>query len=222
MKFPYTCYVLIIFMSGINNRYIGETTPIKKIEEDNVVLRKLLQSVQTDVKEDSKAWNDVLAKVFVDSIKSVFSSNNESREKITDSSENGYFTKWISKSLLFFKNIFYGTSTTNDVKPTNPTKPTTQLETLGENYNRADSKEVTDTDVINTNDDVEVFEPKYHGKRCAGCNETSDSNCPEGLVKDNNGECVLKVDEKLIIAIPGQCPKGYRRDKLNYCRLQFG
>ncbi|XP_026763633.2 uncharacterized protein LOC113522157 [Galleria mellonella] len=217
MKFIYLFCAFLVFVSGISGKYIRETRELKKIEENSVFLRKLLYTVETNQQNDTRSWNDILADILVDSINAVLYKNDKTAERITDTSGKWYFTTWISKSLLLFKNIINNRPITNDGIAKN-----NEVEDFGEILNESDSDAVTD-DNVDINNDVEVFEPRYHGKRCAGCKETSDGNndCPEGSVRDKEDNCVLKTVEPLISAVPSQCPIGYRLDRLGFCRFIF-
>lgn len=168
--------------------------------EQRILLRKL-QNVESKTKPVT--WNEVLAGVVVDSVKGISSEkvkqepiSNETYEKKED-----FLLNFFSNTLFLFKKYFY-----DKFIETHDSPPIRNPEIW-----------TGDTDfALDPGKDVEVFEPKYHGKTSAA-NSTEESDCPNGSFKNADGRCVAL----LMIAIPNQCPRGYRRDRLGYCRLSF-
>lgn len=206
----------VIILMAETECFIQDTTSIKILEEQRTLLRKL-QNFQDPKDEKPLTWNEMLADVLVNRIK-IFSFNKVNENEIIEDSKPSKATNFVrsyfSEVMLLFKNCIY------DKFVTKYEEPGYVEEDLG-----TDAPEVFVTDAIDSlNDDVELIEPKYHGKQIVvepeGAEDKALVGCPEGTEKDDKGNCV-KAHSRLLIAVPSQCPMGYRRDRLGFCRAMF-
>ncbi|KAJ8724247.1 hypothetical protein PYW08_015721 [Mythimna loreyi] len=203
----------IIILMGDTECFIEDTTSIKILKEQKTLLRKL-QNFQDPKDEKPLTWNEMLADVLVNRIK-IFSFNKVNDNEIIEaeskpSKTTNIIVSAFSQVMLLYKNCIYDRWATKYEEPGVRTYETT-----------------TEDNVVNTsewdaiNDDVEIIEPKYHGKQVdAEEEDEAVMKCPEGTVKDEKGNCI-KVHSPLMISVPGQCPTGYRRDRLGNCRIVF-
>lgn len=217
MNFIYI--VGIIILIGEAECFIEDTTSIKISKEQRTLLRKL-QNFQ-DPKDEAKplTWNEMLADVLVNKIK-IFSFNKvDDNDVINEYSEppksSSALINCFSQMLLIYKNCIYDKWRKNyeepDFGPTSPPEPDLVIR--------------TNTGVSSGDDpkhDIEIIEPKYHGKlQDTDSREGGEKkDCPEGAVKDDKGNCVKEIS-RLLISVPGQCPAGYRPDRLGNCRMVF-
>ncbi|CAG4964387.1 unnamed protein product [Colias eurytheme] len=202
MKTISICLLLII---GTNCYDIANTD-----KKDNILLRKL-QGFIDERENQTVSWSELLANIVVNKITVTFhkSANNETDNFAVT---HNRFTNLISNVFKFFKSNVYdkikGYSDQNNV--------VNDIDTALQ----GDKRIIKSSD--DPNNDVEVFEPKYHGKLCENCNETTEievtNDCPEGYSKDENGDCVKMQISKFIVSVPNQCPIGYRPDWRGYCR----
>ncbi|KAF9409090.1 hypothetical protein HW555_011437 [Spodoptera exigua] len=208
--------VVIIILMAETECFIQDTTSIKILEEQRTLLRKL-QNFQDPKDEKPLTWNEMLADVLVNRIK-IFSFNKVNENEIIDDSKPSkapnFVRSYFSEVMFLFKNCIY------DKFVTKYEEPDYKEEDLG-----TDAPEIFITDDIDSlNDDVELIEPKYHGKQLivepVEAEDKALIGCPEGTVKDDKGNCV-KAHSRLLISVPSQCPMGYRRDKLGFCRAMF-
>lgn len=197
--------------------FIKDTESIKILEEQRTLLRKL-QNFRDPKDEKPLTWNEMLADVLVNRIK-IFSfhkvnDNEMFKEDSKPSKNSNIIVSLFSQLMLFYKNCIYDRWATKYEEP-----GFTNDETTSEDNNGVINK---DFEWDSLNDDVEIIEPKYHGKqKNAEAEEDEDRavlKCPEGAVKDEKGNC---VNSPLIISVPNQCPIGYRRDRLGNCRVIF-
>lgn len=202
---------------GETECFIEDTTNIKILEEQRILLRKL-QNFQDPKDEKPLTWNEMLADVLVNRIK-IFSFHKVNDNEIIEadskpSKTSNIIVSFFSQVMLLYKNCIYDRWATKHEEPDFAIDETT-----------TEDNGVKDPSEWGTiNDDVEIIEPKYHGKQIDGeADEDEDSaivKCPEGSVKDEKGNCV-KAHSPLIISVPSQCPIGYRRDRLGNCRVVF-
>lgn len=200
---------------GETECFIEDTTSIKILKEQRTLLRKL-QNFQDPKDEKPLTWNEMLAEVLVNRIR-IFSFNKvNDNEIIKEASKptktTNILVSCFSTVMLLYKNCIYDRWATKHEEPGYAIVETT-----------TDGDTVIDNPEWDTiNDDVEIIEPKYHGKQ-TDADEDEDGaivKCPEGAVKDEKGNCV-KVHSPLIISVPSQCPVGYRRDRLGNCRMIY-
>lgn len=230
---------------GITFLLLGTSQTIEepKSKIQKVLLRKL-QSEPQEIKP--LMWNEVLADVLVNKIR-IFSFNKQTNSqapaeaiKEDKTPEISAVTNFVSEIFFVYKKFVYdyfakskiasdGNSaqdednliTTIDIQNDRPDKETREAD---------DQLEITPTS--GPKGEVELVEPRYHGLQVLGngtgesSGEESDDNegesvdgCPEGTVKVDDNKCVNS--SRLILAIPRQCPIGYRLDRTGYCRLRF-
>lgn len=178
-------------------------------------------------------WNEVLADVLVNKIRIFsFKKQNTETEPFTElTQETSALTNFISQVFFVYKKFVYDVF----VGPTERTN-NNSIDPLTPEIEERDVdpddvfKEQAVTFRNGPKGEVELLEPRYHGKQISrndteegddvASEENSESEkiCPEGTVKVKGG-CVNK--SRLIMMIPSQCPIGYRRDRLGYCRMMF-
>lgn len=193
----------------------NENSALHKSNEQKVLLRKL-QNLQNEVKDPNITWNEILANLLVSRIKT-YSTNDIEKERndFAEKPEENFWTKTVSSSLLFFKRLIYDPIfkiKKNTVDSNH--SPSTEGSVTGKTD--IGKRTITDED---PKSEVELIDPKYHGK----IEERTESNellevCNEGFEKDEEGNCKAS---KFILYIPSQCPIGYRRDRLGFCRIMF-
>lgn len=208
----------IIILLGETECFIEDTTNIKILEEQRTLLRKL-QNFQDPNHEKPLTWNEILADVLVNKIR-IFSFNEINENEINEDYDrniksSSILTTFFSQVMLFYKNCVYDKfmKTVVVTVVTDPFDPSTTEEVYT----------VISPDEIDPEGDVELIEPKYHGKiRDAEASDEEDAikECPEGSVKNKFGNCV-KEHSRLLISVPSQCPRGYRLDRLGNCRVVF-
>lgn len=204
-----------------------EDTKIKQ----RTLLRKLLSN---QIDESTPMWNAVLADVLVNKIRIFsFKKQHTETESITEiAQEKSPLTNFISQVFFLYKkfvyDVFAGPSeppaNNNSVEPHAP-----EIEDRKDPNDIFKDYNVTFSD--GPKSEVEILEPRYHGKQVlrngtddgdgeGQSDEISESvkECPEGTVKVK-GDCVSR--SRLIMMIPNQCPIGYKRDRLGYCRMIF-
>lgn len=183
--------------------------------QKELLLRKLKNFQDND---SNSKWNEIVANAVVNS------GNNSER----DAEDNSIWTKYLSQLLLLYKiHVYDKIKNIYGYTTDSPTNFDPNVSTKNPNDEKPnDSK---------TNEDpkteIELLEPQYHGKFQETTTEvhalevsernTEHMECPEGFVKNNEGHCIDSKSSKLIIGVPQQCPVGYRRDRLGYCRKVF-
>ena len=203
---------------GETECFVEDTTSIKILKEQRTLLRKL-QNFQDPKDEKPLTWNELLADVLVNRIK-IFSfhkvnDNEIIKEDSKPSKTTNILVSCFSTVMLLYKNCIYDRWATKFEEPEFAIgETTTEGITVVPN---------SEWDTIS--DDVEIIEPKYHGKQIDVETEKDEKEgaivkCPEGAVKDEKGNC-MKAHSPLMISVPSQCPIGYRLDKLGYCRMIF-
>ncbi|CAH2085204.1 unnamed protein product [Euphydryas editha] len=224
MNFGLLCIIFII--SETNSLYINDTSFHKDAEENRVLLRKLQNLQEHDSRNASQtpSWSEILADILVKRIFPFHKTNNETERLTAFEDEKNILVSCFSFVLKVYKRYLYDKLNHDRDTSTDIINTKSKVNTSDTN---SDSKpnneiEVAYPEIIdNPNDDVEIIEPKYHGKLCDNCkgdNEIESSACEEGLIRDANGICVSK-SSKFILSIPSQCPIGYKRDWLGYCRI---
>ncbi|CAH0583267.1 unnamed protein product [Chrysodeixis includens] len=205
----------IIILLGETECFIEDTTSIKILEEQRTLLRKL-QNFQDPNHEKPLTWNEILADVLVNKIR-IFSFNEINENEIKEDYDRNMETSSIltvcfSQVMLFYKKCIYDPFMRKVVEPDPSDSSTTE-----EVYTVMISPGELDPE-----GDVELIEPKYHGKkRDVEGNEEVDAikaGCPDGAEKNQFGNC---VNSRLLISVPSQCPRGYRLDRLGNCRVVF-
>lgn len=99
-----------------------------------------------------------------------------------------------------------------------PENPSKEIADQSQEDNTNTTTEVNSSEVQGDSDMI-VSDPGHQQNVDPGLKK-SDVNCAEGFVKSDGGDCV-KNASRLILAIPNQCPLGYRKDWLGYCRKTF-
>lgn len=208
MNFVVLCVLLAI--SETNSNYITDTRLRNEGKDQSVLLRKLQNFQEYDPRNTTQApnWSEILADVLVKRIFTFHTTSNET-ENLTsvEDSETSVWVRSVSCILKFFKTYIYD-------------RVLGYIETKVDKNVSKVKRNITESD---PNDEIEIIEPKYHGKLCENCTESVEieadlSDCGNGLKKDPNGNCVDPKSSKFILSIPSQCPTGYRRDWLGYCR----
>ncbi|XP_049871108.1 uncharacterized protein LOC126370302 [Pectinophora gossypiella] len=212
LVFAFTAILAGKVDSNIKDEYTRDET-------QKVLLRKLQNFQQNEVK--TVTWNEILADVLV--------------TKITNKNENGnednkgnVLNKCFSEVLRLYKAYFYDKlfkrantgSEVTDEGEINDDDPATYTPVTQE----------PETKMDNPKNDVELLEPSYHGKIEEATESTNtttaeasrtNTECPEGTQKDTDGNCVDPQTSRFILYIPSQCPIGYKKDWLGYCREVF-
>ncbi|CAH0723512.1 unnamed protein product, partial [Brenthis ino] len=208
MNFAVLCVLLAI--SETNSHYITDTRLRIEGKYQSVLLRKLQNFQDYDPRNTTQApnWSEILADVLVKRIFTFHKTSNETEHLTSvEDSETSVWVRSVSCILKLFKTYIY-----DRVLGYVESKVDKNVSKIKRNITERDPKE-----------EVEIIEPKYHGKLCENCTESSEieadvSDCGNGLKKDPNGNCVDPKSSKFILSIPSQCPTGYRRDWFGYCR----
>ncbi|XP_075976042.1 uncharacterized protein LOC142976515 [Anticarsia gemmatalis] len=207
----------IIILMGKTDCIIEDTTSIKISEEQRILLRKLQNFEQPKVETKPLTWNEMLADVLVNRIK-IFSFNkvDESdivKEYSVPSKTRTMLTNCFSQVLLLYKNCIYDKFATTYEEPgVNIPDTTTEVNIVV----RSSGGGAEDG---GPKSEIEIIEPRYHGKVIDSVSSESE-DCPEGAMRDEKGNCVKEIS-RLLISVPGQCPAGYRADRLGNCRMVF-
>lgn len=185
--------------------------------QQRLLLRKLQNFEQND---STTSWNDIIANVLV---------NNGNNSQRGAKDNNNFWAKYVSQIVLLYKvHIYDKIKNTNDETTNSPTNPEVStpdpIDPMYEKPNDSKSSE-------DPKNEVELFEPNYHGKMQESTTEahtipeesksTKDTGCPEGSEKNDEGQCTDSKSSKFILGIPNQCSTGYRRDRLGFCRKVF-
>lgn len=190
-----TLLLLIILMEGTDNFVIEKREDHNA--EQKLLLRKLLSLQQNNSTEKSTVWNEILANVLVNKIKALFKKQPE-YSYLEDKPD--VVTEFFGNVIGLFKRSYWDKV---------------------DKRHAVDEIQTNDKPTGDPKDEVEEIDPKYHGRIENGTDFDTTSVCPEGSVSDGKGNCVDTKNLKFIMAIPYQCPVGYRRDRLGYCRPLF-
>lgn len=225
MNFGLLCVLFII--SETNSLYINDNSFHKDVEEKRILLRKLQNLQEHDARNASQtpSWSEILADILVKRIFPFHKTNNETARLTTFEDEKNVLVRSFSFVLKVYKKYLYDKLHHNHDTVTDTNNTKIQVNNSDANTdNKQKDVEVIYPEIIDSlNDDVEIIEPKYHGKLCDNCKEDTDiesTDCKEGLIRDANGICIPK-SSKFILSIPFQCPIGYKRDWLGYCRQKL-
>lgn len=216
MYFVILCIFLVI--SETNSYYITGPKFSKDSEEQRVKIPEI-QNFQDANPTNARTqdWSEILAEVVVKRLFSFHRTNNET-ENLTsiEAPETSIWVRSVSCVLKLFKTYIYDPMFSY---------VETKVNIHSENNNETVTKFKRNVTENDPNNDVEIIEPKYHGKLCieencteSGEIEINESDCASGFEKDQNGNCVDARSSKFILSIPSQCPTGYRQDWLGYCR----
>ncbi|XP_028173196.1 uncharacterized protein LOC114362127 [Ostrinia furnacalis] len=200
-KMNLVCLFGILFIAAETSGF-AEASQRKGELRQRILLRKLQSFQRNDATNpESVTWNEILADALVTKL-NVFS-----RDKNIDVAppKKNVATVCLSEILTFFKSVYDNFKQ----KPSDHNAVVTQIESKPK-------------------EEVEVIHPTFKMKRCEDCTDGDGVvssmvpvlECPTGFVLDKDGKCIT-APSKLIMAIPNQCPNGYRRDRLGYCRLAF-
>ncbi|KAJ2947644.1 hypothetical protein O0L34_g17447 [Tuta absoluta] len=242
MKFALLFSVIAIFATKVDNFKIYNDDKTQK-----VLLRKLQNFQQNETL--TVTWNEILADVLVKKITRI--------EVNTDTNNGNILSKCFSEVLWMFKTYVYDKfwKPTVQYDTTTQTPSTTTFATIDDNVlvpqvpPTINTNQVTDDPTYNPKSEVELIEPRYHGKieevkpstsatedntetptnvprdtpeltkpNPIVSTEEISNKCPEGSIKDKDGNCVDPVTSKYILYIPRHCPTGYRPDRLGFCR----
>ncbi|XP_028044097.1 uncharacterized protein LOC114253426 [Bombyx mandarina] len=141
----------------------------------------------------------------------------ENETVLREDKEKSCLTLFFDQVAKIFKHLFYGDAD----KPSN-----SRIELLESDFavtnDSGTSREISNHhdiftnrfDLTDPNAEVEIFEPRYHGRLKEETKEAL--KCPEGYIMTPNG-CTVR-NSKMIISVPNQCPIGYRQDWLGFCR----
>lgn len=208
-----TLFCFVIVFVDISCLYVN-TRP-KDVKRRNILLRKL-QSLDYNLQNSSQTqtWSETLADAFVNRI---FTFNARSNEGGNNSNDGTYkrnlFVKPFTILIEWYKANIYDKYIKNIT-----------IRNSVNNFTLLQNKTIDFSD--NPKSDVEIIEPAYRGKMCDNCRDApddievkTDNQCENGLEMDDSGNCVDKKVSKFILAIPYQCPIGYRRDSHGYCRI---
>ncbi|XP_072949716.1 uncharacterized protein [Epargyreus clarus] len=227
--------VLIIVTGGTDGFHVENARTSHKQEMgQRILLRKLQTFQRADPKEKTATWNQILADALVNRIK-IFSFNKATESELQNNvdTESNFLTNCISQMMHLYKRFFYNDNKIN--KHTDDTLELSKEEKKLQNANKGIVE--TEKDFADPKDEVEILEPRYHGKLCVNCDKNTENEtvgngtetveitekvetvtgCPDGLVANEGGGCT-DAKSKFILSIPYQCPTGYRRDWLGYCR----
>ncbi|XP_045767491.1 uncharacterized protein LOC123868875 [Maniola jurtina] len=212
-------YSALVIISETNCFYIENTSYHEDFERQAVILRKLQNLQERDSRNATQttSWSEILADVLV---KEIFSYKTvDVDKKFTNKppeKSTSVLVKTVSHVLEMYKTYVFDKLRSDysnirvNIEHTN--------ETIGKNRIEKSVPEFTNTS--NPKEDVELIEPKYHGKlkENGTLGDDSVSDCGEGFKRDEDGNCAEAKHSKFILSIPRQCPIGYRRDWLGYCR----
>lgn len=187
------CLFGILLIATETNGF-AEASQRKGELQQRILLRKLRSFQRNDeTNTESVTWNEILADVLVTKL-NIFSSNNH----VVKSNKN-VATTFLSEILVVYKKI----------------------------YDKYYTQKPINHNVINIieakpEEEVEVMHPDLKKESCENCDPVveKDVECAEGFVLDKDGDCV-PAPSKLILAVPNQCPRGYRADRLGFCRISF-
>ncbi|XP_013142262.1 PREDICTED: uncharacterized protein LOC106106255 [Papilio polytes] len=223
---------LIVILATKTGSLLSTRENVLQDTDHGVFLRKLQTTIRSDPDEEAKSlsWSEILADILVNKIGLSKILPEENEQVAENNTQNNVLTKICSVVLNVYKHFIYDkyfqkpaedvpTSSKSEVTEKNIELQELESNTPGDN----------DFDVITINPDVEIIEPKYHGKLCSDCDNHNVVKkeveqkiiCPEGLVKDTNGNCVDPKSLNYMISIPYQCPIGYRLTWSGYCRPIF-
>ncbi|XP_013164029.1 PREDICTED: uncharacterized protein LOC106115248 [Papilio xuthus] len=227
-------FSLIVILA--TNTYCLLLTKPENVQEttnDGVFLRKLQTIIHsgTDKEATSLSWSEIFADILVNKIglSKILPKENEQVAE-NNSTQDNFFTKICSVVLNVYKHFVYDKFSQQPAEdiPTSTSKLVVTENNIELQEIESNTPGVNDFDVITINPDVEIIEPKYHGKLCSGCDtqniekkEVTSKSCPENLVKDAEGNCVDPKSLNYMISIPYQCPIGYRLTWSGYCRPIF-
>ncbi|CAH2266885.1 uncharacterized protein LOC120626902 [Pararge aegeria] len=219
MNTALTLYCALIIISDTNCFYVQNTSDHKDFDRQAVILRKLQNLQERDSRNSTQTttWSEILADVLV---KEMFSYKKvDTIKHISKPPEEttSFLVKAVSRVLEAYKIYVFDKMRSNysETKVNKGTDDTTSKIGIIKNETEAMS---------NPNDDVEIIEPKYHGKlQGNGSLEFPDSvsDCGDGLIRDEDGNCVEPKHSKFVLSVPWQCPIGYRPDWLGYCRVSL-
>lgn len=229
---------VIVLTSGTQTFVIEESTTLKTTTEQRTLLKKLQNSPQSKNETKPLMWNEILADVLVNKVK-IFSLKRDNITTVNEETQHSALTKWFGTVLIFYKHLIYDkfvytpkernvlnihelSETEDEVK--NDGESDTNLQDEEAIHHLKDTLVNDKMNSTNPKADIEIIEPKYHGKLTDGDTERPEDEdkaivCPEGYVKSDRG--CLDANSRLVLAIPNQCPNGYRLDRLGYCRMMF-
>lgn len=187
----------------------------------------LLRKLQSYSEVKPLAWNEVMADILVNRIIPFSKQKDSVIKEGTVVEEKGFLTDFLSSAFAVFKKFIYDPYIRPNkyyydvIDPANNTNSTTEHEKEPEA--KVKTREVPLGD--GPKGEVEIIEPKYHGKITENTDtkedpveEDSTAPCPEGTVVEGSN---CANSSKLLISVPRQCPLGYRRDRLGFCRMMF-
>ncbi|KPJ14269.1 hypothetical protein RR48_07019 [Papilio machaon] len=227
----------LIIILATNTDCLLHQKPENVLQEktQNVIFLRKLQTIirsGSDEEARSLSWSEILADILVNKIglSKIIPKENEQVAE-SDGKQDNIFTKICSTVLKVYKHFVYDKffqQSAEDI-PTSTSKIEITEKNIELQEIESNTPGANDFDVITINPDVEIIEPKYHGKLCLNCEiqnvekkeVTSKSDCSENLVKDVNGNCVDPKSLNYMISIPYQCPIGYRLTWSGYCRPIF-
>lgn len=212
-----TVYSALIIISETNCFYIQNTSFHERFERQAVILRKLQNLHEHDPRMSTQttSWSEILADILVAELFSYekLDINTKVDQKSGNTSEiphkTGVLVKAVSNVLEIYKTYVFDKWRSDYNIRVNVTTH------VDENKVEKHVREVNN----NPNDDVEIIGPVYHGKlKNETLKDDGSQECEEGFTKDGDGKCIEIKHSKFVMAIPWQCPKGYRADWLGYCR----
>ncbi|CAF4899403.1 unnamed protein product [Pieris macdunnoughi] len=167
------------------------------------IKRKLLSYMENN----TTSWSELFADFVTSNIK-VFRQKTTENETIPDPTNNSV-AKIFSSVFKIFKTYVYD--------PLKGRKVDVNIQ-ADIHTNLQEDKRVVKAS-SNPKEDVEVIEPRYHGKLKTDIEGAS--LCLDGFIKDADGNCVEVKPSKFIVSVPKHCPIGYRSDWLGNCRQSF-
>lgn len=182
-------------------------TALEGKSEQRILLRKLQNFQRNDIANaETVTWNEILADVLVKNF-NIFSKEDELHKNVKK--PKNLATKCVSDVLVIYKSIYDRFKLSDSNQKDQPT-----------NTNQTTEK--------NPKEDVEIVETVLKNVNCDDCDEIEakesvdrDLKCPDGYEINKDGECEALATSKLVMAVPRQCPIGYRADRLGYCRIMF-
>lgn len=173
--------------------------------------RLLLRKLQ-NVQQTGPTWNEIVANILIN--------NGNNLERGTENNNN-IWTNPVSQVVLLYKiHIYDKIKNINGDTTDSPSNFDPITSTSDPKNGKPDDTET----IVDPKTEIELVEPNYHGKvqKTEGSQrDTEETECPEGSVKSDEGECVDPKSSKFIIGIPAQCSIGYKRDRLGFCRKVF-
>lgn len=183
---------------------------------ENLLLRKLQNFQQ---QESNPITVTILTSVFV---------TNVIKPERDAENDNSIWIKYLSQIVTLYKvHVYDKIKKINGETTDSPTNFDLNNSTSDPKDSRYEKLNDSKTNV-DPKTEVEVFQPddgkmqetltEVHKIAEVSKRDTKDTECPQGSVKNDQGQCTNPKSLKYIINVPPQCLPGYVPDKLGFCR----